>query len=226
MLIRHVYKMSDPLFHIKGDYIVLDYDGILIKYIKKDTINTISTTSNCLRVSLGKEDAMESILFTSLTSKDEFLEKLLDALSEKSFSTKHIIAKVNNDLTSCMRLIIDKLKNLKEEVRTDTASEIAKVMACVKELEQKVESLEDDKMPGLVSLDDYSTSFKVSDTESESLSSSEESECDSVFSDHSRDFGVEDILLTVAVILIVSPMILILMYALYVTTYEQSLKGT
>ncbi|NBV78050.1 hypothetical protein EBR66_07845 [bacterium] len=205
--------MTDPVFHIKGDFIVLNYEGILIKYIKKDSIETISTTSNCLRISFGKDDTIESVIFSSLESKDAFLNTLLDALSEKSLSTKHVLAKVNHDLASCIRTIIDKLKELKEEIQTNTMVEITKVIRSVKKLEEKVESLEYDGMPDLIPIDTLSD---ISDSVSEISCVSEVSE-----DIEKKNLEVEDILLTSFTILFVIPLVLSLMYGLYITTMKE-----
>ena len=134
--------MSDPVFRLTGNFIELEYAGVATKYVRRDMINSISSSPYRVCISITGTDGVkptETMTFSNKEAQANFLAKLITALSEQTQS-QQVLTKVNKTLTECLQLITEKMKAFKEDVRAETSVTVEGLKIMYEEMKEKLEA--------------------------------------------------------------------------------------
>lgn len=134
--------MSDPVFRLTGNFIELEYAGVATKYVRRDMINSISSSPYRVCISITGTDGVkptETMTFSNKEAQANFLAKLITALSEQTQS-QQVLTKVNKTLTECLQLITEKMKAFKEDVRAETSVTVEGIKMMYEEIKEKLEA--------------------------------------------------------------------------------------
>jgi predicted transcriptional regulator len=134
--------MSDPVFRLTGNFIELEYAGVATKYVRRDMINSISSSPYRVCISITGTDGVkptETMTFSNKEAQANFLAKLITALSEQTQS-QQVLTKVNKTLTECLQLITEKMKAFKEDVRAETNVTVEGIKMMYEEIKEKLEA--------------------------------------------------------------------------------------
>jgi len=134
--------MSDPVFRLTGNFIELEYAGVATKYVRRDMINSISSSPYRVCISITGTDGVkptETMTFSNKEAQANFLARLITALSEQTQS-QQVLTKVNKTLTECLQLITEKMKAFKEDVRAETSVTVEGLKMMYEEIKEKLEA--------------------------------------------------------------------------------------
>jgi predicted transcriptional regulator len=134
--------MSDPVFRLTGNFVELEYVGVSTKYVRRDMINSISSSPYRVCISITGTDGVkptETMTFSNREAQANFLAKLITALSEQTQS-QQVLTKVNKTLTECLQLITEKMKAFKEDVRAETSVTVEALKMMCEEIKEKLDA--------------------------------------------------------------------------------------
>ena len=134
--------MSDPVFRLTGNFVELEYVGVSTKYVRRDMINSISSSPYRVCISITGTDGVkptETMTFSNKEAQANFLAKLLSSLSEQTQS-QQVLTKVNKTLTECLQLITEKMKAFKEDVRAETSVTVEALKMMCEEIKEKLDA--------------------------------------------------------------------------------------
>lgn len=134
--------MSDPVFRLTGNFVELEYVGVSTKYVRRDMINSISSSPYRVCISITGTDGVkptETMTFSNKEAQANFLAKLISSLSEQTQS-QQVLTKVNKTLTECLQLITEKMKAFKEDVRAETSVTVEALKMMCEEIKEKLDA--------------------------------------------------------------------------------------
>jgi predicted transcriptional regulator len=134
--------MSDPVFRLTGNFIELEYAGVATKYVRRDMINSISSSPYRVCISITGTDGVkptETMTFSNKEAQANFLARLITALSDQNQS-QQVLTKVNRTLTECLQLITEKMKAFKEDVRAETNVTVEALKMMYEEIKEKIDA--------------------------------------------------------------------------------------
>jgi len=134
--------MSDPVFRLTGNFIELEYAGVATKYVRRDMINSISSSPYRVCISITGTDGVkptETMTFSNKEAQANFLARLITALSDQTQS-QQVLTKVNRTLTECLQLITEKMKAFKEDVRAETNVTVEALKMMYEEIKEKLDA--------------------------------------------------------------------------------------
>jgi Tfp pilus assembly protein PilP len=134
--------MSDPVFRLTGNFVELEYAGVATKYVRRDMINSISSSPYRVCISITGTDGVkptETMTFSNKEAQANFLAKLITALSEQTQS-QQVLTKVNKTLTECLQLITEKMKAFKDDVRAETSVTVEALKMMCEEIKAKLDA--------------------------------------------------------------------------------------
>jgi len=134
--------MSDPVFRLTGNFIELEYAGVATKYVRRDMINSISSSPYRVCISITGTDGVkptETMTFSNKEAQANFLARLITALSDQNQS-QQVLTKVNRTLTECLQLITEKMKAFKEDVRAETNVTVEALKMMYEEIKEKLDA--------------------------------------------------------------------------------------
>jgi predicted transcriptional regulator len=134
--------MSDPVFRLTGNFIELEYAGVATKYVRRDMINSISSSPYRVCISITGTDGVkptETMTFSNKEAQANFLARLITALSDQTQS-QQVLTKVNKTLTECLQLITEKMKAFKEDVRAETNVTVEALKMMYEEIKEKLDA--------------------------------------------------------------------------------------
>ena len=134
--------MSDPVFRLTGNFVELEYVGVSTKYVRRDMINSISSSPYRVCISITGTDGVkptETMTFSNKEAQANFLAKLISSLSEQTQS-QQVLTKVNKTLTECIQLITEKMKAFKEDVRAETSVTVEALKMMCEEIKEKLDA--------------------------------------------------------------------------------------
>ena len=127
-----VTNMSDPVFRMTGSFIELEYPGVATKYVRKDMVNSISSSPYRINISLMGTDGIkptESLLFETKEAQANFLASMIASFTEPVSS--NVLVKVNKTMTDSINLITERMRSFKEDVKSDTQLSLAEMRVYV-----------------------------------------------------------------------------------------------
>jgi hypothetical protein len=115
-----------------GSFIELEYPGVATKYVRRDMVNSISSSPYRVSISLMGTDGIkptESLLFETKEGQANFLAGMIASFAEPTSS--NVLVKVNKTMTDSINLITERMRTFKEDVKSDTQMSLAEMRVYV-----------------------------------------------------------------------------------------------
>lgn len=127
-----ITTMSDPVFRMAGSFIELEYPGVATKYVRRDMVNSISSSPFRVSISLMGTDGIkptESLLFATKEGQANFLAGMIASFTEPT--TPNLLVKVNKTMTDSINLITERMRTFKEDLKSETQLSLAEMQVYV-----------------------------------------------------------------------------------------------